>query len=201
MLSEKTAPSYWEERAKKFDKRAVGFDSRQLEEQEINYSLRRSFIFNHLNSSTPTLDYGCGVGRYAKYFRNYMGCDLTKQLLDIAGKENPNTAFFHLKEPWINEDNALLASRTEQIFTATVLQHCDDELVAKIIKSFSHFPLLHRLCFYEKNNGDVKPHVVSRNSKEYYDLVNCAGFFIKNSESYTHSIHGELHTLSKFTIG
>jgi SAM-dependent methyltransferase len=203
MLNEDQAKSYWEDRAKTHQESAVGFDCRAIEEQDINYNIRTNFIFKNLDTYLPTLDYGCGIGRYAQQFSKYVGADMTKELIKLARKRNKGKRFVHLSHPYLTEVetfNIRYKFDIEQVLTTTVLQHCDDELVIKILKSFKDNLLgLKRLCFYEKDAGDKKPHVISRSTLDYMTLLSEAGIHT-NGNCKSHIVHNEKHTLSVFNI-
>lgn len=204
LLNQNNVQSYWKERAIKFKAEAVGFDCKPKNQQDFNYQLRQDFIMPKIRTSVPTLDYGCGIGRYAKCFESYIGVDITEELIPIAIKNNPTQIFCHLDEPYLDDSIAETiyeVKKPEQVFTATVLQHCDDDLVIKIIHSFNKIPSINNFLFYEKDNRDAKAHVVSRSTIQYRNLINKAGYYVKSMSSRPHIIHNEKHTLSIFKVG
>lgn len=197
MLNEHVAKEYWEERASQFGEAAVGFNSGlDSEKQEEEYRVRKKFIFNFLSREYRTLDYGCGIGRYSADFTQYMGVDMTKTMIKMAEARNPKGLFVSLLNPWITNKFEF----PEMVFTATVLQHCNSILVSKIVDSFHNLPNLKKMAFYEKNNGDQKPHVISRTTKDYLDIIEGALWKVIRYTSHTHTVHGENHTLSVFTV-
>lgn len=203
MIKEQDAQSYWKERAEKYKDAAVGFDSnKNMDKQNLEYLIRKSFIFNHINPKIGViLDYGCGIGRYSNDFCNYIGVDMTHLLLEYARENNPSGIFLLLEKPYITTKIAKqireLVQPIDTIFTATVLQHCDDELVLKIFSSFYEHIGRKNMTFilYEKDNHDRKPHVVSRHSTQYVQLLTDGGYNIKAVNHYTHMVHREIHSL------
>lgn len=211
MLGEEEAIDYWQKRASKLGKNAVGFGDQKLHIQEALYRERKDFIFTHLKRNYDTLEYGCGIGRYASEFHgNYLGVDISPELLAIAIKENPGKAFSYIDKPYLPDQFADTNEvDIECIFTATVLQHCSDELVMKILQSFkkyndkrihfledNEYPL--HLAFYENSEGFEKPHVKGRKPEQYLQMVISAGFKIKGEGLIieTHTVKKEKHSLT-----
>lgn len=206
MLSETDAKKFWAERAHKHQAQAVGFDAgANAKKNDAEYEERFDFVFQHLlHASVPTLDYGCGVGRYAHHFPNYLGLDATGELLTIAKGLNPSKNFQLIEGVYPSEEEICRVRaefKPERIFTATVLQHCSDDLVVQVLRSLLPIDTVVTFALYEKDNGDTKPHVISRRCSDYYDLLNRAGWFIKDYKTYSHKIHKEIHTLSVFSVG
>jgi hypothetical protein len=199
MLKESDAPEYWRKRAEESGKAAVGFMATNLSAQNEQYREKENFVLKNIHTSIYTVDYGCGVGRWAKHWSidKYLGVDMTKSLLDIAQGENPSHSFSHLSSPFLTErlDNV------EQVFTSTVLQHCDDSLVLKIMESWAKFiPHLKSVCLYELGNNSKKHHVGGRSHWEYADMVKKAGIFSFLQYSASHCVHKELHTITRIQV-
>lgn len=182
-ISEEKIQKYWDDRAEQQGANTVGFNG--AKNQDANYKIRKDFIFNHVPKDLSTIDYGCGIGRYADCFESYMGLDITQSLLNIAIKDNPGKYFKRiklydqLKEPF------------DLLFTATVLQHNSNYVVENIFKNLPEFKVL---AFYENDqvqSGSVK----GRSALEYVHLA-ASRWSIKEHESYSHVIHGEKHTLT-----
>jgi SAM-dependent methyltransferase len=208
MLSPTEAKTFWAERAQKHKAQAVGFDAGiNAKKNDAEYEERFKFIFSHLPSpvSLPTLDYGCGVGRYAPKFPNYVGADATGELLKIAQATYHHKAFYLIQGVYPNEEEVVIISafsKPERVFTATVLQHCNDTLVLNIFRSLR--PLsgtVKEFVLYEKDNRDSKPHVTSRTPHQYSELLVESGWMVKDCNHYSHIIHKEVHTLSQFIVG
>jgi len=133
ILTEEGVQAYWKRRAESEGIRAVGHVGRTLAEQGERYKVRKRFIFSSCPRHLRTLDYGCGVGRYAEDFKHYLGVDMTEALLDIARKRNPGAKFLKLNSPFLD---CKLDFGPELIFTSNVFQHNPDDIVFKILKSF-----------------------------------------------------------------
>ena len=203
MLNEKDSVIYWYDRARESGEVAVGFNAKDLEKQETQYEAKERFVMKYVNSDLTTLDYGCGIGRWAKYWaiNRYMGVDVTRSLLNIAWDQNPNHYFFHIQRPYLEDYAVRLEGDTQQIFTSTVLQHCDDSLVKLIMESWMKWvPTVKTFAFYEINNGKTKTHVLGRPTFRYRQLLHASGFEVKSDSSSTHFVHGEAHTLSLIEV-
>jgi len=203
MLNEKDSVIYWYDRAREAGAAAVGFNAKDLEKQETQYEAKERFVMKYVNSDLTTLDYGCGIGRWAKYWaiNRYMGVDVTRSLLNIAWDQNPNHYFFHIQRPYLEDYAVRLEGDTQQIFTSTVLQHCDDSLVKLIMESWMKWvPTVKTFAFYEINNGKTKTHVLGRPTFRYRQLLHASGFEVKSDSSSTHFVHGEAHTLSLIEV-
>src|SRR5436190_1485775 len=72
MLEEEQVRPYWEARSSHQGARTVGFANSAMDVQDEHHQQRREFIFAHCPRHLPTLDYGCGIGRYAEEFDTYM---------------------------------------------------------------------------------------------------------------------------------
>lgn len=76
------------------------------------------------------LDFGCGIGRNIKYFREYFpdskifGCDISEKSLEIARKNNPDTEFFKISDDKVNEYN----DKFDLVFTSCVFHHIQPSL-------------------------------------------------------------------------
>jgi hypothetical protein len=195
MLPAKDVKKYWKERAIKLQETAVGYGDQGKVNQDLFYKERTNFLFSYIKHPYLTMDYGCGIGRYANCFENYIGVDMTAELLVIAKKNNPDKMFYHLMEkPFINKH---FMSPIGRIFTATVLQHCNTDLCLKIMKGWNNFvPSVEEICMYENSMDFQKPHVTGRTSGNYIEMLSDVGYIIKYSESHTHTVKGEQHTLT-----
>lgn len=200
MINENNVIQYWHNRSKIYGSKAVGFDAKE----DINSSLtemRKDLFKKFIRLSLPTLDFGCGIGKYSDLFPKYFGVDITDYLLKKAKFYHKDKSFFILNKPYLTDKFRKYFYSVEQVFTSTVLQHCNDDLIIKIFKSFLMLYNLNYINLYEKNNNDTKPHVKSRCTQEYHNLLIDSGFYIKQINSHTHTIHGENHTLSIFKVG
>lgn len=192
MLEENKVKEYWDNRSKQQGKGTVGFCNVPLSEQDKNYEMRKEFIFRICPNSVPTLDYGCGVGRYSQCFSDqYLGVDVCETLLDIAEEENKNKEFLLLGDPRLPRD---FSFEFLLFFTATVLQHNSDGVVRDIFSSLRDSCPQNKLVFfsiYENSfaNGDT---IKGRSCQEYSEII--SEFFSVISPIYrSHSIHGEKH--------
>lgn len=193
MLGESEIAKYWANRAARQGERTVGFQNSPLEVQDQRYALRAEFIVPHLDRSLATLEYGCGIGRYASYFEEYVGVDVTERLLEIARDRHPHTRFELLRQPWLD---ATFDWDFQQVFTATVLQHNDDSMVNRILGSIAARKSAgFRFALYENFHRNAR-HVAARSPERYLELV-CEHYSnadLKATDS--HVIHGERHCLT-----
>lgn len=213
MLREREAQEYWKERASKLKKKAVGFGDQTLKTQDAIYAQRKNFIFQYVSRLSATIDYGCGIGRYADDFLGkYVGYDMTKELLEIAKNNHPDRKFIHLKQPYFSPpeegkielilDRDKGSSWFDQFFTATVLQHCHYDVVMKLLKSIK-WDVKARdftFCFYENSCKFEKPHIVGRSPDQYWAMVHDAGFTIVDFDYHTHELKREAHSLTRIKV-
>lgn len=197
MLAEKDVIQYWEKRAAAQGAATVGFAGHSLTEQDAEYEQKKGFIREHVPDDVPVLDYGCGTGRFSDCFeKEYLGVDITESLLEVARKNNPAKNYRRLENPWLEkvDFNFVL------FFTSTVLQHNDDEMVKKILKSVRDCRGSMFFGFVLYENSQVQaPHVKGRSSEEYAELVKTV-FNVLHFWSYSHIVHGEEHTLTIINV-
>lgn len=204
MLSQSEQKEFWSKRADSLKARAVGFGNMNINQQDQIYKIVQRFILKYAERGFSTLEYGCGIGRYAKKFENYVGVDMTKQLIDIAKAAHPDKSFYRIGPilpDGFKETLDELNFDVEQILTATVLQHCDDESVKAIFASFKDHniaaPFI--LTMYENSEPFEKPHVIGRNSQDYLELIKTSGLKLNTAYpviSHTHTVNREKHTLT-----
>lgn len=191
---------YWGQRAKEQGKGTVGFANRPLNIQDEEYNERFEFIIPKINTELITLDYGCGVGRYSKFFKpdKYVGVDITQDLLNIAKEENSEYKYVLQTTPDLS---CIGDINFQQFFSATVLQHNSDEGVDKILFSLRKLVsdktsiILYENTFnYPNSEGR---HIKFRSVDEYKRFVETY-FIVENFQFFTHIIHGEEHSLIIF---
>ena len=172
-LSLSDTKTYWRRRAAEQGERTVGFGGRPLAEQERNYSERTGFIRERLSGDLRTLDFGCGIGRYARLFpcHAYLGVDICPELLDIAGRLSPDRTFI-LTEPG-ELPPEVSAFAPQRFFTATVLQHNSDDGVLEILKSWRKVAEGRVEFFLYENCHDAedKAHIVFREPSRYAEML------------------------------
>jgi len=201
MLTEDETQEYWEERSNKLGERTVGYGDKSLEQQDGFYKEVSEFIFNIVDGSLSTVDYGCGIGRHSPSFTGtYLGIDMTEQLIRYAMKRNPNKTYICSNNPYISDDIGGI-QWIQQFFTATVLQHCDDELVLKILDSVYYQKKTNFIfALYENSHGFKKSHVIGRKPSDYIDFIKKVGFNIGKLQVNTHLNKGEQHSLIKVWV-
>ena len=190
---------YWKNRASQQGKRTVGFNNIPIAEQDENYKIRTNFIISKLDTNLFTLDYGCGVGRYSKFFTKYLGVDITRKLLDIAIEENPEYNYELLTNPDLSDIDL---SGIEQFYTSTVLQHNTDESVKLILSGLSKAKNLNSIVLYESSAyrvNVINSHMNFRTVEDYERLVK-EHFDVKGFKYFKHMIHGAEHALMKFKL-
>ncbi|HEX2788187.1 MAG TPA: class I SAM-dependent methyltransferase [Ignavibacteria bacterium] len=105
--------------------------------------------------SKNILEYGCGIGRNVKFFKQYFpnanveACDISEKSLEIAKKENPDVKFNLISDEFVNQN----AGKFDLIFVSCVFHHIEPSLrhgaitnISKLLKSkgklfiFEHNP-------------------------------------------------------------
>lgn len=194
-LSEDIIIEYWKDRSNKQGIRTVGHANSSIESQKIEYQNKQKFISKYINPELKTLDYGCGVGRHSILFNKnkYVGVDITENLLNLAIQLNDGYKY-KLIELYGN-----IQDKFEQIFTSTVLQHCDDKVVSKIIQSFRNVIQKKGILVFYENSQVKADHVNGRSPLEYVNLTN-HHFDVINVETSSHIVHGEEHSITKMEV-
>ena len=190
-LTKAEIPNYWTTRAQDYDRRRWWGPGAATPEEHIKQVADRAeFIFETCPRTLRTLDYGCGIGRYSKYFEadKYRGVDISGPYLEIARKDNPGREFVQIASPVWDE---LLDWDIEIFFTATVLQHCSDEVVDRLFANLAKKqPNRFALSLYEyANPAWTCRQTMGRTPAEYVKMVG-KHFHIVSSMSQDHMIHG-----------
>jgi trans-aconitate methyltransferase len=195
MLSEQDSLSYWRERSNRLQECAVGFADKNLSQQNLFYLNVKRFIFTYVSRMAPTVDYGCGIGRHSEGFLGkYLGIDMIQNMISLAKKNNPDKNYICSDSPFI--PSTIDITWMKIFFTATVLQHCDDDLVIKILKSvYSQIDKNFTFVLYENSEMFVKSHIIGRHPSIYEEFLKCAGFVIKNLQIHSHTNYKEEHSL------
>lgn len=191
MLKENEIISYWKTRSSIQGDRTVGYAGKNIIQQDINYKIRKKFIFEHCPKNLKTLDYGCGTGRYSYEFSDYIGVDITTNLLNIAKINHPDKNFILLNKPFLDD----IDIDFNLFFTATVLQHNSDDVVRKIFKSISKIKQRGILFSIYENSQDHGKHVTGRNSKDYIAMIDIF-FSIISYNNASHIIHSKKHNIT-----
>jgi len=186
-LTEKGVQTYWKRRATRDGIRATGHSRYSLKGQDERYSMRKQFIFTSCPRHLRTLDYGCGIGRYAKDFECYLGVDFTESLLLIARKRYPKARFQLLHNPYLDSD---LDFEPELFFTSCVLQHNPDDVVLKIFESL--IPMVKgNITFGLYENTEIQSgHMRGRTGEEYVEMVSTY-FEVREWETRSHRMSEE----------
>ena len=167
MLTKSKVKKYWRDRVDEHGGRAVGFDNLPMGVLEAEDRVRKEFIFTRCPKNLKTLDYGCGIGKYAEDFESYSGVDITWKLIEIARQEHLGKMFFVLDDIKLSETSMTF----ELFFTATVLQHNPDDVVLDIIESVKN-ARPSNLMFSLYEIADVQaPHVRGRDAEAYVEMV------------------------------
>lgn len=191
MLKEHDIISYWKTRSSIQGDRTVGYAGKDINQQDINYEIRKKFIFTYCPNNLRTLDYGCGTGRYSEEFNNYIGMDITDNLLNIARDNHPHRHFILLNKPFLNG----IIFDFDLFFTATVLQHNSNDVVSKIFKSIFKIKQKKILFSIYENSQDHGKYVTGRDSKDYIDMIG-AFFSIISYTIASHIIHSTKHNIT-----
>jgi ubiquinone/menaquinone biosynthesis C-methylase UbiE len=183
---------YWRKRSSSQKELTVGFAGHQNKTlQDNEYKTKIDFIEHYIDKNLATIDFGCGIGRWAYLFNNYLGVDITENLLNIAREKYPDKNFLLTKTPTL----PLINYKFSQFFTSTVLQHCDDHLVDKIIKSLHTLKQTDfSIVLYE--NSSVQLSHVNGRKPEIYKCMFEKYFNLKSFQFDTHTVHNEVHSVT-----
>ena len=199
MITPDKVELYWRERATKYGKLAVGYKNSPAVKQNAIHTLNTDFIFDLCPTDLYTLDFGCGIGKYAQNFDRYVGCDVTEQFLSVAKEENPDKVFHLLTRPHIDSDEDRF-SKVELVFVATVLQHNSDAGVNEILESLRHVTEnKFMLALYENSSDASAAHIKGRKSVEYRNFVS-RHYNIRSFIYRTHVVAHEDHTLTLLAV-
>lgn len=187
---------YWDKRSSIQKELTVGFSGNQnMSLQNNEYDEKTEFVKQYIDNNLKTLDYGCGIGRWSNLFKNYLGVDITKNLLEIAKEKNKDKQYILLEKPILSNIDYVF----EQFFTSTVLQHCDDDLVDDIIKSLYEAKQSGFVIVLYENSIVKAPHVNGRKPQEYKKMFE-KYFNVLSFESDTHIVHNEEHSITRLKV-
>ncbi len=184
---------YWIQRIREHGPASTSLIRSSVRAAGRDYAMRRDFIFDGF-PELPTLDYGCGAGAYSSMFCGpYLGVDICPQLIEAAQKAHPDKAFHLLEEPVLpiypGEFNFQL------VFTATVLQHNDDNAVRAILRSIRAHNSAPVWVLYE-NMEDNSPTVCGRTPMKYIEMIEQEGFPVGECKTGIHVMHKANHGLT-----
>lgn len=63
---------------------AKQYDSQFTLKNKPYYSLESKIIKSYINSQSSVLDLGCGTARYSKFFKDYLGVDISRSMCKVA---------------------------------------------------------------------------------------------------------------------
>lgn len=190
-LTQAEIRNYWTRRAEVYAQRLWwGPGAATPEEHIAQVAERADFIFETCPRTLRTLDYGCGIGRYAKFFEKekYLGVDISAPYLKMAREANPAYTFAQISSPLWEEP---VDWDIEVFFTATVLQHCSDDVVDGLMANLAKKQRKQfALSLYEYANPDwTVRQTMGRPPAEYVKMVG-RHFKIISSMNREHMIHG-----------
>ena len=189
---------YWTTRGARYaSDRVWGPGAGTPEAHAAQVAERAAFIFETCPTDVGTVDYGCGIGMYTKYFTGtYAGLDLSPAHLAIAKETNPGADYVLIKTPTFEERP--FAWFFDLFFTATVLQHCSDEVVDGIFASLvdMHWRKFQMSLYEFANPASRNNQTVGRLPEEYVEMAK-KHFTVHGSTSREHTIHGAVcaHTM------
>lgn len=201
-LTSAEIPSYWTRRAQQYTEKGNWGPGAATPEQHVEQvAVRADFIFSTCPRNLRTVDYGCGIGRYAQYFppSQYRGLDISTPYLDIARKENPEHRFLQLGSPSWTE---AWDWDFELFFTATVLQHCSDTVIDGLLASLAAKKRdKFTLSLYEYANPKwISRQTIGRPAHEYTAMV-AKHFQVLGSGTQSHMIHAACHAHTMIDVG
>jgi len=196
----------WEGRYRMAGGLATGPHSRSAATQDEDYRVRREWLSERIGPairSLPVLDYGCGTGRYVPMWKGkYVGVDVSPSLCGQAKKDHPGSDFILLEQPWLPAAMHL-PFPPSVFYTATVLQHCADEVNSRVFGSLRVLDLpLTKMVIYENSSTIARisgkefptPEVCS-DSKKLCELVARNGWEIEDVEEWEHIFLRDPHRL------
>lgn len=192
---------YWRDRFRNQKGIAVGFAGKPKAHQEQILREKKEFILPKIDTNLKTIDYGCGIGLFSSMFDagKYLGLDITQEFIDLAKQSNPEHQYLLLDSPFMGSMD--LNFDIDLFFTANVLQHNCDYIVAELfknLKSIKHEDFT--LALYENTHRFVNTHHMCFRTPDDYLSFASEHFCIKNHEIFTHRIHGEDHSLIKISV-
>lgn len=197
MLNSERAPEYWRNRAQREGIFATGSMNSTPEQNSKEYAERSAWLAARIDTSAPTLDYGCGPGWYTGMFTGeYLGVDMTPAFIEAARKLEPTRQFRHLSGPVPQADE--VCGHWRQVFFATVLQHNSDETVTAIFRALADVCRVGRWCRYViyEASGGSGDWTKGRSGQEYINLLAQVFEWVGQAKMETHIFHGGPHTLT-----
>jgi len=156
------------------------------------FAERKALVASVCPTDLLTLDYGCGIGRFADMFPRYVGYDIADKLLEIAREHHPDKAFIQLEQPYLPETVGIF----ELFLAVTVLQHADDPAVLQIFESLAKYgPKRVKLCLYE-NVPTQSRHMRGRTPAAYVNLLRRAGLEGTIIKQNSHVLHKVEHAVA-----
>lgn len=187
--------AFWNARAERYGLSATGPVSASQAQQDLDYSARRAWLIPRIGPDILTrdvLDFGCGTGRYAEIWQGeYEGVDISGEMLSLARTHLPSKKFNAIADPWLPAGTGIECS---VFFSATVLQHCDDDLLNKVFDSCGRLELS-TFVLYE-NSEQMGGFMRGRTSLEYVQVLEKIGCTVRSFQSWSHVFHTSRHTLT-----
>ena len=190
-LTQDEIPGYWAKRGARYAKEGGwGPGAMTPEQHSAQVEERAAFIFEECPCDVRTLDYGCGIGMYSKYFEpdKYLGLDIAEPHLEIARATNPDYKYGHIASPTFAE---ALDWQWDVFFTATVLQHCSDAVIEGLLTNVAtKHPGPFLFSIYEYANQDwTSRQTMGRTADDYIEMVDWH-FRVVKATTRSHLIHG-----------
>jgi SAM-dependent methyltransferase len=200
-LTKAEIPGYWAQRGARYASAGNwGLGASTPELHEALVAERAEFIFQDCPRNLRTLDFGCGIGMYSKYFDpdKYLGVDIAEPHLVIARENNQGHKYAKMKRAMFDELEEQCDFPFDIFFTATVLQHCSDATVNCVFSNIAergHAPFAFSLYEYANPNWTSRQ-TVGRTPDEYIEMV-AQYFRVVERSARTHTIRGPLcaHTM------
>jgi SAM-dependent methyltransferase len=99
------------------------------------------------NPNYRVVELGCGFGRFAPYFANYLGLDISRPLLDEAQNRYPEKEFRY----W-DYRNGLITDKVDLIFSRTGLLQLSPEELKSLAKKLPKVDYL----FIERTDSEIR---------------------------------------------
>lgn len=185
MIRKASGLDYWNLRYERHHVKVPGFGNTKEGVQDIEYQQKIKFIQESIDFNLKTLDYGCGIGRYAPLFNSdlYYGYDPISKAIEIAKQRNPGYKF----------SNVIPYFKPDQILFCTVLQHIKEPKIQ--LGELSNPKMV--IVYENTSNAKDKNYIFFRKPIYYKRLIfelfglNCV------DEKY-HFVNSEKHTLMVF---
>lgn len=197
MLSESRIRIFWKLKTDQLFSELFDFEDGEYKEisslqndiHNTKWEFLKEKMLPIITSNNMILDYGCGFGKYSKYFKRYLGVDINERVIEYCVRKYPKSQFskIELYQP-------LYALNTNIFFSSECLQYNDDESILKILSSLPF--TINSMYIYEMSKSDIPSDIITlRSSRDYYNLIN-ENLKVRKAEEFVHCINNKEYRLT-----